>query len=192
MLACRALVKAVPACAKRACLPACVPARLHSRRAAEQAVHVAGQAEAEVRKLQASICQLDRQLGWQAASQQLFNPLDVHGAVAWQPAGKPRTAPAAGSPARGRSPSPARGSPMNRVSRRIMEAQSAGGGGAFLERLSRDVAARQAKGAEAARRAGRYRGSAQDQLAEREREARDAAFLRSGCGRCLPGPHACL
>ncbi|KAL4449449.1 hypothetical protein ABPG77_007093 [Micractinium sp. CCAP 211/92] len=150
----------------------------HRAKAAEQAVHVAGQAEAEVRKLQASICQLDRQLGWQAASQLLFNPLDVHGAVAWQPAGKPRTAPAAGSPARGRSPSPARGSPMNRVSRRIMEAQSASGGGAFLERLSRDVAARQAKGAEAARRAGRYRGSAQDQLAEREREARDAAFLR--------------
>lgn len=146
---------------------------------------MAGQAEAEVRKLQASICQLDRQLGWQAATQQLFNPLDVHGALAWQPAGKPRTAPPhgdggmeGGSPGRGRSPSPGGGSPMSRVSRRIMEAQRAGGGGAFLDRLSRDVAARQAKSANAARQAGRYRGSARDQLAEREREARDVAFLR--------------
>ncbi|KAL4443818.1 hypothetical protein ABPG75_011555 [Micractinium tetrahymenae] len=163
----------------------------HRTKAAEQALHVAGQAEAEVRKLQASLCQLDRQLGWQAATQQLFNPLDVHGAVAWQPAGKQRAVappgssgggPLGGSPVGGRSPSPSPGggggSPMSRVSRRIMEAQSAGGGGSFLDRLSRDIAVRQAKSADAARRAGRYRSAAGDQLAEREREARDAAFLR--------------
>ena len=146
------------------------------RRAAEQAARVAGQSAEEVRKLQASLCELDRSLGWQAATQQLFDPLDVHGVRAWQPAGKQRAGrPGIGSPMRCVSPGgggggSGGGSPMSTVSRRLMQ-----GGGGFLERLSADVQARQAKAAEAARRAGRY---ADEQLAEREREARDLRFLK--------------
>ena len=51
-------------------------------------------------------------------------------------------------------------------------------GGSFLDRLSRDVQARQAKSQEAAGRAGRYQGGAAEAAAEREREARDFRFVR--------------
>lgn len=64
---------------------------------------------------------------------------------------------------------------MSRVSRRLMEG---GQGGGFLDRLQQDVASRQAKAAEATRRAGRYRGNGDEQMAEREQEARDINFIR--------------
>lgn len=149
-------------------------------RVAEEALRVAGTATEEVRRLQATVCQLDRQLGWAgAAAEQRFEPLDVHGALAWQPAGKQRVPPrrpGSGSPP-GRSGSP--GGSMSPVSRRIMEGRQGGAG--FLERLSRDIESRQAKAAAAARRAGRYVGGADEQQAERERELRDLRFVRCVC-----------
>ncbi len=158
---------------------------------------MAGQASDEVRKLQASICELDRSLGWQdAAAEQRFNPLDVHGAVAWQPAGtqraapRPRGRPGSASPLLGGgSPGSAGGGggTMSPLSRRIME--SSGAGGSFLQRLERDIEQRQAARAVRQARAGRYVGGAAEQLAEREQEQRDLQFVRWGMsgGGCLAG-----
>lgn len=149
-------------------------------------MRVVGQASEEVRKLQASIWEIDREIGWEAAAaQQHCHALDLHGAVAWQPAGRqtPKPRPRAVSPdvrpGSGSSGSGG-GSPMSRVSRRIMEAQAAegGGGSSFLERLSKDIASRQGKAAAAARQAGRYVGGADKQLAEQERGMRDVQFIR--------------
>ncbi|KAL4855244.1 Dual specificity protein kinase splA [Chlorella vulgaris] len=146
------------------------------RVAAEKALRVVGQASDEVRKLQASICELDRELGWEAAAEgQLCRPLDAHGALAWQPAGKQRAAQrplSPGSPTR-RPCSPGggcAGSAMSRVSRRIMD-QRGPEGGSFLDRLSSDLAVRQAKAAKARKRAGRSKVEA--------KEAELAAALRS-------------
>ena len=155
-----------------------------------------GQASEEVQRLQATILDLDRCLGWEAAAEaHRCDPLDVHGAVAWQPAGKQRAAarrPASASPARagGGGGSPG-GAAMSPLSRRIMEEAAASGspgGGSFLDRLGRDLEARAAKKAAAARRAGRYQpGSAEAAAAEREREAADLRLLRWGCwGVCPP------
>ncbi|PRW60747.1 flagellar associated [Chlorella sorokiniana] len=156
-------------------------------KAAEQAQRVAGQAADEVRKLQASICELDRSLGWQgAAAEQRFDPLDVHGAVAWQPAGTQRAAPRPrGRPGSasalllgGGSPggSAGGGGTMSPLSRRIME--SSGAGGSFLQRLERDIEQRQAARTVRQARAGRYVGGSAEQLAEREQERRALSFVR--------------
>lgn len=152
---------------------------------------MAGQASDEVRKLKASICELDRSLGWQgAAAEQRFDPLDVHGAVAWQPAGtqraapRPRGRPGSASPLLlgGGSPGSGGGSggTMSPLSRRIME--SSGAGGSFLQRLERDIEQRHAASAARQARAGRYVGGAAEQLAEREQEQRDLQFVRWGRG----------
>ena len=146
---------------------------------------MAGQASQEVRKLQASICELDRSLGWQgAAAEQRFDPLDVHGAVAWQPAGtrraapRPRGRPGSASPLLlgGGSPGSGSGGAMSPLSRRIME--SSGAGGSFLERLERDIEQRQAARAVRQARAGRYTGGTAEQMAEREQERRDLSLVR--------------
>lgn len=165
------------------------------RAAAEQAARVAGQAAEEVRRLAATIGELDREQGWEgAAVERRFDPLDVHGAVAWQPAGTQR-APSrgrrAGSPTPGgRAGSPAGGcgSPgsgvMSPMSRRIMEAQSGSpSGDSFLDRLSRDIQQRQAAKQQRAGRAGRYAGGSNEQLAAQEARWRDAALVRCGARR---------
>jgi hypothetical protein len=52
-------------------------------------------------------------------------------------------------------------------------------GGSFLDRLSSDLALRQAKAAKARKRAGRYAGAVQEeQLAERGPEQQDLALIR--------------
>lgn len=141
-----------------------------------------GQASDEVRRLQASICELDRSLGRQdAAEGQRYDPLDVHGAVAWQPAGTRRAKARRPTSARpsARCGSPNGGGAMSPLSRRIMGGEGSGGSpGTFLDRLNRDIEARQAKAAEAARRAGRYAGGAEEEMAEREREARELRLVR--------------
>ena len=58
-------------------------------------------------------------------------------------------------------------------------------GGSFLDRLSRDVEARQAKAAEVAGRAGRYQGGAAEAAAEREREERDLRFIMLAAARAI-------
>lgn len=153
-----------------------------------------------MRKLQASICELDRSLGWQgAAAEQRFDPLDVHGAVAWQPSGtqraapRPRGRPGSASPLLlgGGSPGSGSGGSMSLLSRRIME--SSGAGGSFLERLERDIEQRQAARAVRQARAGRYTGGTAEQLAEREQERRDLSLVRwavpcSACNQTLMTP----
>jgi hypothetical protein len=157
-------------------------------RAADQALLVVGQAAGEVRRLQATLYEFDQQMGWQGAAEaQRFDPRDVHSALAWLPAGKQRRSPAAGArPSSGGSPlgssgSGGGGSPMSRASRRMVQAQ----GGSFLDRLSRDVEARQAKAAEVAGRAGRYQGGAAEAAAEREREERDLRFIMLAAARAI-------
>lgn len=121
-------------------------------------MRVVGQASEEVRKLQASIWEIDREIGWEAAAaQQHCHALDLHGAVAWQPAGRQTP-----------KPRPRAVSPDVRP----------GSGSSFLERLSKDIASRQGKAAAAARQAGRYVGGADKQLAEQERGMRDVQFIR--------------
>lgn len=146
---------------------------------------MAGQAAEEVRKLQASICELDRSLGWQgAAAEQRFDPLDVHGAVAWQPAGtqraapRPRGRPGSASPLLlgGGSPGSGGGVSMSPLSRHIME--NRGAGASFLQRLERDIEQRQAARAARQARAGWYVGGTTEQMAEREQERRDLNLVR--------------